>query len=115
LSSAPIRKITLPCKKTIDRASHDGKQFDHERRLLMPDRSVKYVHVVARGQRDSSGNVEFNSAEMDVTAARKTERKSQCSERCLTDRSDTSILSDNPLLSGDSEMEQLVGTHVEVT
>jgi len=38
-------------KKTIDRASGDGKDFDHEHRLLMPDGSVKYVHAVARAAR----------------------------------------------------------------
>ncbi len=34
-------------KQTIERASQDGKDFDHEYRLVMPDGSVKYVHVVA--------------------------------------------------------------------
>ncbi len=34
-------------KQTIERASQDGKNFEHEYRLLMPDGSVKYVHVVA--------------------------------------------------------------------
>src|SRR5271156_4385017 len=32
---------------TLDRASRDGKDFDHEYRLLMPDSSIKHVHVVA--------------------------------------------------------------------
>src|SRR3981189_3228282 len=34
-------------KQTIERASQYGKNFEHEYRLLMPDGSVKYVHVVA--------------------------------------------------------------------
>src|SRR5437870_3409759 len=33
-------------KQTIERASQNGKDFDFEHRLLMPDGSVKYVHVV---------------------------------------------------------------------
>src|SRR5229473_2420869 len=32
-------------QQTIDRASREGKDFDHEHRLLMPDGSVKYVHA----------------------------------------------------------------------
>ena len=32
-------------KQTIERASQDGKNFEHEYRLLMPDGSVKHVHV----------------------------------------------------------------------
>src|SRR5467141_2909522 len=35
-------------KQTIERASQDGKDFEHEYRLVMPDSSVKYVHVMAR-------------------------------------------------------------------
>src|SRR5258707_8209465 len=33
-------------KETIDRATQDGKHFEHEYRLLMPDGTVKHVHVV---------------------------------------------------------------------
>ncbi len=36
-------------ESTIDRASRDGKDLDYEHRLLMPDGSIKYVHVVAHG------------------------------------------------------------------
>src|SRR6266478_9970489 len=46
-------------QQTIERASQDGKDFDHEYRLLMPDGSVKHVHVVARALSDESGSVEF--------------------------------------------------------
>src|SRR6266571_1939377 len=34
-------------KQTIESASVNGKDFEHECRLVMPDNSVKYVHVVA--------------------------------------------------------------------
>src|SRR5712692_10929403 len=54
-------------KQTIERASRDGKDFDFEHRLLMPDRSVKYVHVVARAVSDESGGIEFVGSVMDVT------------------------------------------------
>ena len=54
-------------KQTVERASQDGKDFDLEHRLLMPDGSVKYVHVVAHATSDESGNCEFVGSVMDVT------------------------------------------------
>ena len=39
-------------QRTLDRASGDGKDFDYEHRLLMPDGSVKYIRVVAHAVRD---------------------------------------------------------------
>src|SRR5256886_10326196 len=70
---------------TIDRASRDGKDFDHEHRLLMPDGSVKYVHAVALAERDTSGNIEFVGAVTDVTVAREAERKLRRSEAYLAE------------------------------
>src|SRR5882762_1176841 len=60
-------------KQTTDRAARDGKDFDHEYRLVMPDRSVKYVHVVAHALSDESGGTEFVGAVMDTTAAKQAE------------------------------------------
>src|SRR5258708_14386149 len=54
-------------KQTIERASHDGKDFEHDHRLVMPDSAVKHVHVVAHAERDESGEIEFVGAGMDVT------------------------------------------------
>ena len=52
----------------IERASEDGKDFDFDCRLLMPDgAAVKYVHVAAHAIRDDAGSVEFAGAVMDVT------------------------------------------------
>jgi signal transduction histidine kinase len=56
--------------KKIERASQDATNFDLEYRLLMPDRSVKHVHVVAHASSDESGRLEFFGAVMDVTAAK---------------------------------------------
>ncbi len=58
---------TALVQQQIDRASRDGKDFDLEHRLLMPDGSVKYVHVVAHAEKDESGNVEFVGSVMDIT------------------------------------------------
>jgi PAS domain S-box-containing protein len=54
-------------KQTIESASQNGKDFDFERRLLMPGGHVKYVHVVARPVSDESGGIEFVGSVMDVT------------------------------------------------
>src|SRR5438445_1227424 len=61
-------------KQTIERASQDGKNFEHEYRLLMPDGFVKHVHVVARALSDESGGIEFVGARMDHRVARQGEQ-----------------------------------------
>ena len=63
----------LLVKQTLQRASQDGRDFDHEYRLLMPDGSVKHVHVVAHASSDGSRGNEFVGAVMDVTAAKHAE------------------------------------------
>jgi PAS domain S-box-containing protein len=60
-------------KQTIERASQDGKNFEHEYRLLMPDGSVKHLHVVAHALSDEAGRVEFVGAVMDVTERKRAE------------------------------------------
>src|SRR5467141_3029451 len=60
-------------KQTIERASQDGKNFEHEYRLLMPDGSVKHLHVVAHALSDESCSAEFVGAVMDVTVAKQAE------------------------------------------
>src|SRR5467141_718953 len=72
-------------QQTIERAAQDGKDSDFEHRLLMPDGSVKYVHVVAHALNDVSGSVEFVGAVMDVTAAKQAEEKLRQSEAYLAE------------------------------
>jgi PAS domain S-box-containing protein len=72
-------------QKTLDHASREGADFDLEHRFLLPDGSVKHVHVVARGQRDTSENVEFIGAVTDVTAIKQTERRLRRSESYLAE------------------------------
>jgi len=64
-------------KQTIDRASQEARDFDHEYRLVMPDGSVKHVHVVAHALSDESAGTEFVGAVMDVTAAKQAEARSR--------------------------------------
>ena len=54
-------------QQTIERAHKDGKDFEHEYRLVMPDGSVKHVHIVAHASSDKSGTVEFVGAVMDIS------------------------------------------------
>src|SRR6266853_1810314 len=60
-------------KQTLERASHDVKDFELECRLAMPDRSIKHVHVVARAFGDESGGIEFVGAVMDQTERKRDE------------------------------------------
>ncbi len=62
-------------KQTLERASQDGQDFDYECRLVMPEGSVRHVHLVAQALCDESGDIEFAGAMMDVTAAKQAEGK----------------------------------------
>jgi PAS domain S-box-containing protein len=72
-------------QRTIGRASQEGKDFDLEHRLLMPDGSVKHVHIVARAERDESRGLGFVGAVMDVTAAKRVEEALRRSESYLAE------------------------------
>jgi PAS domain S-box-containing protein len=72
-------------QRTLDCASGDGKDFDYEHRLLMPDGSVKYVRVVAHAVRDRTGIPRFVGALMDVTAAKRSEDALRESEQRFRD------------------------------
>ena len=51
----------------------DGRDFEYEHRLQMPDGSVKYLHMVAHGTRDQDGQLEYIGAIQDVTERRLSE------------------------------------------
>jgi PAS domain S-box-containing protein len=72
-------------QQTIDRASEARENLDFEHRLLMPDGSVKYLHVLARALERSSGNLEYVGAVMDVTAAKRAEETLRESEAYLAE------------------------------
>ncbi len=60
-------------RQTIERASQDGKDFEHECRLVMPDGAIKYVNVVAHALNDESDGIEFAGAVMDVSDRKRAE------------------------------------------
>jgi len=43
-------------QQVIDRAGHDKQEFDLEHRLMVPDGSVKHLHVVLHAVRDEPGS-----------------------------------------------------------
>ena len=79
------REDAASVKETVERASQDGKDFEHEYRLVMPDSGVKHVHVVAHAERDESDEIEFVGAVMDVTAAKQAEETLRESESYLAE------------------------------
>src|ERR1700748_124875 len=70
-------------QQTLDRASEARADFDLEYRWLMPNGSVKHLHVSVRALTTSSGNLEFIGAATDVTAAKRAEEKSRQDEHEL--------------------------------
>ncbi len=58
----------------INRARTAGEDIDCEYRLRMPDRSVKYLHVVVHRTADKDGQPEYVGAAQDVTWRRLSEK-----------------------------------------
>jgi len=58
-------------QQQLDRAVRGERDYDYEYRLLMPDGTIKHIHVRAHHQVDDGGEEELVGALMDVTAARR--------------------------------------------
>lgn len=56
-----------------ERAERGERDFEYEHRLLMPDRSIKHLHVVAHRTYDQDGRLEYIGAVQDVTERRLSE------------------------------------------
>jgi PAS domain S-box-containing protein len=87
-------------QEAIESAAQKGRNFDFEHRLLMPDRSVRHVHVVARASRDESGALEFAGAVMDVTEQHEAR---EALERALGE-----IRSSEKLLAGEKRLLEMI-------
>ena len=68
----------------IERARRAASDFEYEHRLLMPDQSVKHIHLFAHATRDKYGRLEYVGAAQDVTQHRLAEEALQSSERNLS-------------------------------
>src|SRR5262249_24422942 len=58
--------------KMVDQAG-GCDEFEWKYRLLMPDRSIKYLHAIAHAIRDPEGRLEYIAAIPDVTERRLSE------------------------------------------
>ncbi|WP_321932078.1 PAS domain S-box protein [Paraburkholderia guartelaensis] len=56
----------------IERAQ-EGKDLEFEHRLLLPDSSVRYVHIQAHATRDPLGRLDYIGAAQDMTERRESE------------------------------------------
>ena len=64
-------------RQILGRASEARTNFDCEYRWIMPDGSVKHLHVSGLALTTSTGDLEFMGAAVDVTAAKLAEEKSR--------------------------------------
>ncbi|MCU1336084.1 MAG: multi-sensor signal transduction multi-kinase [Bryobacterales bacterium] len=97
-----------------DQASRAGQDWNLDHRLLMPDGSVKYLHVVSHAvKNDSRGEVGFVGAVMDVTAAKQSQQALEQAFREIKTLKDQ-LQSENIVLREEidkaSMFEQIVGT-----
>lgn len=64
--------VTL-LEKMVEQVRDGVNDFEWQYRLLMPDRSIKYLQAVAHATRDQDGQLEYVAAVQDVTARRLSE------------------------------------------
>jgi PAS domain S-box-containing protein len=82
----PVEKVTMDAvaRRThpedraalaefAERASRERTAFDFEHRLLLPDGTVKNLHVVGHPTKDAMGRFEFVGAATDITERRRSE------------------------------------------
>jgi PAS domain S-box-containing protein len=67
-------------RQVIERASRNSEAFDIKHRLVTPDGSVKWVHVVTHAFEREAGIVEIIGSVMDITAATQAQEKIRQSE-----------------------------------
>jgi PAS domain S-box-containing protein len=60
-------------QKVVSRAASERQNFDFEHRLLLPDGSVRHLHIVAHAATGDGGNLQFMGALMDITARKRDE------------------------------------------
>jgi len=72
-------------QQLLERASRQKTEFDFEHRLLMPDRSIKYLRVVGRPSEGEVGSFEFVGAVTDITERKRAEEALRRSEGYLAE------------------------------
>jgi len=100
-------------QERIDRAINESKDCDMEYRLLLPDNSIKHVHVVAHAVKDDPGGFDFVGAVMDVTEHRQATAQLQRAFeeiRALKDRLYQENIALRDEVDRTSMFEEIVGT-----
>jgi formate hydrogenlyase transcriptional activator len=59
----------------IERVRHAADDFEFEHRLLMPDQSIKHIHLFAHAAKNKDGRLEYIGAVQDVTRRRLAEEQ----------------------------------------
>jgi DNA-binding NtrC family response regulator len=72
-------------RQLLARVSREGVEFDFVHRLLMPDGTVKYVHVVGTPSENEEGCLEFVGAVTDITERKRAEETLRRSEGYLAE------------------------------
>jgi transcriptional regulator with GAF, ATPase, and Fis domain len=103
----------LVVEQNIDRASRTGQDWNLDHRLLMPDGSVKHLHIVAHAVKNGSkGEISFVGAVMDITAAKQSQQALEQAFREIKALKDQ-LQSENIVLREEidkaSMFEQIVG------
>ena len=77
----------------IERASSSASDFEYEHRLLMPDHSIKYLHLIAHGTRNEDGRtgVHRRGSGCDAAATRRKRRSARPDRSSRTSRRVTSL------------------------
>jgi PAS domain S-box-containing protein len=70
-------------QQLVERVSREQGEFDLEHRLLMPDGSVKYLHIVGRPSTDALARFELVGAVTDITERKRAEAALQQSSQEL--------------------------------
>jgi C4-dicarboxylate-specific signal transduction histidine kinase len=68
-----IHPEDLPSVQDLIERQRGGVDYEHEYRLLMPDRSIKHIHVVGHASKDEEGQLEYITTVQDVTQRHKSE------------------------------------------
>lgn len=76
-------------RQAVDLVSQGGQDLNFTHRLLMPDGSVKHVHVLSHAVRDASGGLEVVGALMDVTAVKAAQDALRENEQRFRDYAET--------------------------
>jgi C4-dicarboxylate-specific signal transduction histidine kinase len=58
----------------VEKARHAADNYEYEHRLLMPDGSIKHLHLIAHANRDREGRLEYIGAVQDMTQRRVSEQ-----------------------------------------